>query len=158
MLRSSDVNTVKFFSLQDMNHAKHIRLTQGSVERGIQDEDEILSWSVPKKAPQPPVRCDQPITISDPVMRIPQWPNDVCNPQKSSSKTCAALNNQNKESADATKVVHSAVNGSHLGSKRKDSDTITDAVPLRTIIPVIDDKDDDEIMMWSRPKILGQSP
>ena len=85
-------------------------------------------------------------------MRIPQRPNDVCNPQKSSSKTCAALNNQNKESADATKVVHSAVNGSHLGSKRKDFSTITDAVPLRTIIPVIDDKDDDEIMMWSGPK------
>lgn len=98
-------------------------------------DNEMEIWSGPKKPPRSPLKVDKPVTVIDPMVRLPR-------------RTIEGHNRPEGFLADNQDVPE---------TKKMKFTTVTDAVPLRSAPPTIEQQDED-MTFWSGPQKPPRSP
>jgi hypothetical protein len=129
--------------LQEFEQSKRPKLTSdqpcngskgGNTDLEAGTEDEIISWSSPKKPPRSPICFDEPLSFIEPVVRVPR------------RIILGATHQREVANATTTMKCHQAAEKQHVdkeNNKRKHS-AIYD-LPLKTV-PSSSEDEDEEIM------------
>ncbi|KAM0885663.1 hypothetical protein ACQ4PT_030184 [Festuca glaucescens] len=97
-------------------------------ESGGGSDNDIISWSGPKKPPMTPICCDEPISFIQPVFRIPR------------------------------RTTNAAANEENVNQKIQEPDDKDNNKRKRNTPTSRDDDDEEDIMCWSGPPKKPRSP